>query len=327
MKHFQEEQKKSKNLRSIFMASILFFVAGSAVIIIALFNNQSELKEQARIDQETLKGEQLEIYEEIEQNLAEITAHENLVRLNFNSPEQTGPLSPRERIDQEIAIIADLIRQNNSLIAHLERKLDENNGQLADFESKNKSLERKLTKFANEIDALQKKNEALAQERDNLKNEKDNLTNALNLRAEEIAVLGNTLVGNAVLLDEKNTEIENLNTEINTTYYVVGNYKELKELNVVEKEGGIIGIGSAKELKDDFDKSQFISIDKLNYTTIPVFSKDAELATTHPTSSYRWVEDEDQVRYLEILNPIEFWESSSYLVILTAKETNFLKSA
>lgn len=327
MENSQAHGKKIKKLRSIFLASVLFFVAGASVIMVALFNNQNKVEEQARVDLQEMQSDHLAIYNEIEQNLAEITAHENLVRLNFNSPEQMGPLTPRERIDQEISIIGELLQQNNALITDLEGRLSENDTQLAAYLDKNKNLERKLSKFSKEIDELEKRNAALVAERDELKKYNSNLVNDLSLSQNEIAELGTSLVGNAMLLQAKNTEIANLNTEINTTYYVVGNYKELKELDVVEKEGSIVGIGGSKTIKDDFDKDQFVAIDKMNYTIIPVFSKKVELATTHPTSSYRWVEGEDQIKYLEILNPTAFWENSSYLVVLTAKEMNFLKAA
>lgn len=105
------------------------------------------------------------------------------------------------------------------------------------------------------------------------------------------------------ILNEKNTALANLNTEINTVYYVVGNYKELKALDIVEKEGGIVGMGGSKSINDEIDQDQFISIDKMSYTVIPVFSKKAALASSHPNSSYSWVEGEDRINYLKVVNP------------------------
>jgi len=80
-------------------------------------------------------------------------------------------------------------------------------------------------------------------------------------------------------------------------------------------------------LKSDFNKTSFTEIDRRNFKTIPVFSKKAELATSHPADSYVWVEGENGVDWLEIVKPEAFWQTSKYLVILTNDGFNFNKSA
>jgi hypothetical protein len=45
--------------------------------------------------------------------------------------------------------------------------------------------------------------------------------------------------------------------------------------------------------------------------------KKAELVTIHPDDSYKFIETDDGIEGLEILNPAEFWRSSRFLVVIT----------
>lgn len=330
MKELKEKdvrKKDSSRMKGVVIAVLLFFGVGASIIMAKQYNEKADIETRAQVDRENMQEDQLALLNEIEQNLAEITAHENLVRINLAEEEPHGPLTSEERIQQEIAIIADLIDQNNALIEDLQGQLNKNNDELASYSDKNKRLEKKLRTFTKRVDELEKLNAQLAADGEELKEMNTKLASDLELKSMENEFLTANFTGQAEVLQAKNNEIQLLSTELNTSYYLVGDYKELKEMDIVEKEGGIIGIGGTKELKDDFDKKQFIPIDKMNYTTIPVFSKKAELATNHPTNSYKWVEGDDGVKYLEITKPAAFWESSKYLVILTDKPFFQSKSA
>lgn len=316
----KSEKKQKYNFKGIMIAGFLFFAIGASVLIITERQERSDLQEQAALDKKNMNDEQLALVNEIEQNLAEITAHEGLVRSNLSSPENEGPLSPEQRINQEIAIIADLIDQNNLLIADLQGQLSANDAELQAYADKNKRLERKLSQFNKQISELEDMNAFLVENGNKLMNKNLELTSQVELTNAE-------LDSQFVKMSARQVEIVDLNKQLNESFYLVGNYKDLKDLDIVEKEGGIIGIGATKELKDNFNKDPFIQIDKSNYTTIPVFSKKAEVATNHPTDSYKWIEGEDEVKWLEITNPKEFWESSNYLVILTGREFSLSKSA
>ena len=72
-----------------------------------------------------------------------------------------------------------------------------------------------------------------------------------------------------------------------------------------------------KVLEDnDFNKDYFTQIDIRTDKTIKLYSKNAELLTTHPEGTYELVKDNEGLLTLMILNPNKFWSVSRYLVIL-----------
>ena len=91
--------------------------------------------------------------------------------------------------------------------------------------------------------------------------------------------------------------------------------KELKEKKILDKKGGIAGIGSGKNLNKDFDKKLFNTIDIRNKTSFEINSKKMKIITTHPTNSYQ-VYGEKPVDSLVVKDPMEFWSVSKYLVIV-----------
>ncbi|MBR5193935.1 MAG: hypothetical protein IKW37_05990, partial [Bacteroidaceae bacterium] len=67
---------------------------------------------------------------------------------------------------------------------------------------------------------------------------------------------------------------------------------------------------------DDFNKDYFTQVDIRTDKSIKLYSKSAELLTTHPDGTYELVKDNEGLLTLSILNPNKFWSVSRYLVIL-----------
>lgn len=115
----------------------------------------------------------------------------------------------------------------------------------------------------------------------------------------------------------KVNEAESLDVELNTAFYAFGTFKELKENNVLSKEGSIIGIGGAKILAEDFNKDYFKKINIKETSSIKLYSEKAvELATEHPSDSYS-ISDEEGSKTLQIKDATAFWSVSKYLVVIT----------
>jgi chromosome segregation ATPase len=114
---------------------------------------------------------------------------------------------------------------------------------------------------------------------------------------------------------DKATMLNEANIKLNTAYYTIGTKAELLENEVITKEGGILGVGASKELKNDFNRSYFTEVAIDAVAEIPLGSKKVELVTTHPSSSYELV-GEDPVEKIIIKNSEEFWSVSKYLVVL-----------
>ena len=94
---------------------------------------------------------------------------------------------------------------------------------------------------------------------------------------------------------------------LNAAWFVFGTKSELKAQKILQ---------SGDVLKSaDFNKDYFTQIDIRTTKEIKLYSKRAELLTTHPTGSYELVKDDKGQLTLKITNPAEFWSVSRYLVI------------
>lgn len=114
----------------------------------------------------------------------------------------------------------------------------------------------------------------------------------------------------------QNEAIHKEDEMLHTAYYAIGSEKELKENNVIDKKGGVLGINQVTQLKTDFNTNRFIKIDYYQFYNIPVNSKKAKLITNHPSYSYKWLKKDDMIVCLTITDPVEFWKASKYLVII-----------
>ena len=94
---------------------------------------------------------------------------------------------------------------------------------------------------------------------------------------------------------------------LNAAWFVFGTKSELKDQKILEK-GDVLKSA-------DFNKDYFTQIDIRTDKEIKLYSKRAELLTTHPVGSYELVKDAKGQLTLKITNPTEFWSVSRYLVI------------
>jgi hypothetical protein len=126
-----------------------------------------------------------------------------------------------------------------------------------------------------------------------------------------------------IAMDELTATVNNMeevmiekDAELSTAFYVVGSSKELKEAGIITKEGGFIGLGKIKKLREDFNKDYFTKIDTRQVKQIMLGSgKKAEILTSHPKASYKVIGVKTPEK-LEITNVKEFWAASKYLVIV-----------
>ena len=124
---------------------------------------------------------------------------------------------------------------------------------------------------------------------------------------EKVADL-NTNVSN---LKEENTQkAETISTQdkaLHSAWFVFGTKKELKEQNI---------LSDGEVLRSNFNKEYFTKIDIRIDKEIKLYSKSAEVLTSHPASSYTLQRDANKQYVLRITNPDAFWSTSKYLVIL-----------
>ena len=99
--------------------------------------------------------------------------------------------------------------------------------------------------------------------------------------------------------------------EMNTVYYAMGTNKELKENGLLEKKF----LGQTKVLKGDVNLQYFTKADKRTLNSIPTGAKKIKIWTNMPAGSYQEVKNSDETITLQITNPAEFWNYTSYLII------------
>lgn len=231
-------------------------------------------------------------FNEIEQNLDLITKKQHVIMASSNKNDLKA--SQKDRINSEINAINELMEMNTKKIKELNRKLNR---------SDKKNIE--LTKTI------------------------DFLNNQLNEKYQELAVLNEQLNSLNAQVVQLQTSVDTLSyqnmaqsqtinertTQLHTAYYIVGTSKDLQKSKLIDKKGGILGIGKTSKLSENLDNSLFTKIDYTETTSIPVNSESIKIVTTHPTGSYELDKTGKMVNSIMITDPDKFWSASKYLVV------------
>ena len=225
---------------------------------------------------------------DIEEGFREITEAQNRVTL-AKSGEGTNT---RQRIQENMQFIQQAMKQNKELINKLKQQVRESTvkgGQLKKI-----------------IDNLTQQMEIKDKQLQDLREELDKKDIHIAELDEQVADL-NTNVSS---LKEDNTKksetISSQDKALNTAWFVFGTKKELKEQKILD---------DGEVLRSNFNKEYFTKIDIRIDKEIKLYSKSAELLTSHPTGSYTLLRDANKQYVLRITDPQAFWSTSKYLVI------------
>ena len=228
----------------------------------------------------------------ISENLALIKSRENLITV---AGESEGGRRPVEEIDNDIKAIDRLLRENRAKIESLQRsaaQLRKANLRIDGLEKMIADMNRQLAEKKAEVEQLR---ESLVRMGDEVKS----LTEEVAVRSAEIENLSGEKV-----------ELQN---QLNTVYYIVGAEKELRDAQIINKQG-FIGRTLTVGRNSNFDS--FTMADSRLLSEVPVGQKKATLVTSHPEGSYELVTDANKVvEKLIITDPVRFWESSKILII------------
>jgi hypothetical protein len=280
-----------KSILYFLFISILATTACNQDKIDNLNKENSELSTLSQSQEESIE-DMLGSFNEIQENLNEIKKRQGIIRIEANG-ENSGNVA--ENISADIDAINALMKKNEEMITGLNGKLRNSNIKMAQFERLIKNLN-------GQVDT---KNQEIAYLNQQLTDKK--------------ILIGQLYFKNDSLKYEKQVtekKLENTIDKMNEVYYAYGTYKELKEKNVLTKEGGFLGIGQNKELKDNFNQEYFSKVDKRLQTSFLLYAKKAKLITTHPSESYEIMGSEGSVDSLVIKDVDAFWNASKYLVIV-----------
>ncbi|MEK6481839.1 hypothetical protein WJR50_30125 [Catalinimonas sp. 4WD22] len=228
---------------------------------------------------------------EVENQLRQI--HDAEISIGNQLPD-ASPQELSERLSDDVSRIEDLIGSNQQIISNLRAGL------------RNVGREK----------------DTLVQER--LK-EKEVLEEQIRVREQTISQLKKQLEETQSTLKSMQTDFETLTRSseeqweaLNTAYYVMGDYKDLKDEQILDKKGKFLGLfGGAKILRPDFNHQKFIRINIREKDSFPVEGKELTLVSVHPSDSYS-IEKETSGDKLNLVvsDPDKFWESSKYMVML-----------
>ena len=249
---------------------------------------------------DSLENALVSTLDEINQNLDMIKDKQGII-LNTDGKES---ISRKASILKNISMINALIEENK-------QKIEELNEQAKKL-GKDKSA---LVRIAQQTKVrIEKQEEEIALLKQQLADESYKVSD-LNKRMDIMQVTNETLTSEKMQLSETNAQLDE---DLNKAYFAVGKYKELRDKKLVEKTGGVLGIGKKETLANTFyrNKTSFREVDVRETKIIPIEGKDPKLVTFHPANSYEIIEEKDsKYASIAIKDPDEFWSSSKYLVV------------
>ena len=281
----------------------LIFAIATMLVIAGCDNRQAEIDSAKRSsdslasiinERDNSINEFLASFNEIESNLDSVAHKQDAINVNVEKPGELKATA-RERINQNIASINELMDKNRQKIADLTRKLKSSGGKIKEFEK-----------------MIQTLNDQIAQKDSELADLNTKLAN-LNTQVAQLQTSVDTLTN--VSASQKRT-IEDQTATLHTAYYVVGKSKDLQNMKVINRTGGLLGIGKSPALAPNVDNSKFNKIDYVVTNNIPIGSSSAKLVTSHPADSYTLNTENKKVVSLQITNPEKFWSASKYLVVV-----------
>lgn len=258
--------------------------------------SENEQLSQENQQQDSLINSFVADFSRIQENLASIREKEESIQAaREGGLEKSADI--RESVLQDVEAINELLSDNKKTINDLNDKLKRYSYEVGKFKTMVANLNKEIeTKDAQVMEL------------------KENLA-TMNFEMAKLNSKLDTVSARSKIQQEI---IEEQTENLHTAYYAVGTTKDLEENEVIDRKGGIIGIGRTKTVAEDFNRDYFTKIDITKTKVIPLNSDDddVKLVSNHPTDSYKWNKAEDRVTSLEITNPDKFWKTSKYLVVL-----------
>jgi len=265
---------------------------------------QLELKSDSLTQQANLKDESInefiKSFNDIQDNLDSIKRKEMIITEQTELKTELQKKA-KDQINEDVNTIYQLLLDTRSKLDDVRKKLGKSNFKVEELEKMVNHLTQQLEEKDKEIAAL--------------KEELENMNIEITALTMDVGNLKQQNAEKETLIKDQEGVINDKITELNTAYYVVGTKKDLKDNNIITAEGGFIGIGKNKKLKQDFNDKFFTKIDITKTTQIPIPGKKPKIITNHPTESYK-ISGEGDSAILEIINANSFWKSSKYLVVV-----------
>lgn len=284
----------------------IFILAVAATLLTAGCQSKREQEkaednsQQAKIDslervlrQSNAESEDLsKIITDIRDGFRQINEAEG--RITKETPEG----SDEQAIVENMKFIQLTLKLNKNRIAELRQQL------------RNAHQDNTAAKEAYEmmVEEFNKQLESKHQELEELRQQLADKNIVIEEQGEQINQLNNNVEDLTAQNEEKKRQVAEQDQMIHTAWYVFGTKRELREQKILQS-GDVMRSSAA-------NKDYFTKIDTRVTKKIPLYSKSAELLTSHPAGSYTLDKDAQNQYTLRITNPETFWSVSKYLVIV-----------
>jgi hypothetical protein len=216
------------------------------------------------------------------------------------------PAQMRATVRERVRELATRLGQSESRLAQSRARVvslsgsnSQMQGQLAVYDSTITSLRQVLESQKTEIAALseqvlglQQANVLLAATRDTLTVQRDQLTST----------------------------VSTMTVESNKAYYIVGTEEELTKKGILQKRGGVLGMGKTALPARTLKESDFTEIDRMRDSTItlPASKKGYVIASRQDVQFLASQPNKDGVLMgaVKVGSPEQFWSTSKFLIIV-----------
>jgi chromosome segregation ATPase len=288
-----------------------FFKSAVLVFLIALLTwqcqsgpSRSDLEEkndslaQTIAIKDTQMNQMVNTIGDIEATLRVIKEKEKIIALKAEKGDARG--NAADEINNDIRYIYDLMVQNKERIESLEQQLKRSGIETDRLKRLVDNLNQELTEKNQEIMAL-----------NNLLKNKNTEIDDMTYKLTDMEI---TLDSIKQVSEEVQYELQATKEDMYTAYYAIGTKKELKDKNIINKDGFLF-FGKTELLKDDFDEEYFVTIDTRKTDSLELFQSKIQILTPHPEDSYTLSQTESGNQTLIINDKEGFWDISKYLVI------------
>ena len=232
---------------------------------------------------------------DIEEGFREITEAQSRVTL----AKQGEGTNTMQRIKENFQFIQSQMQQNKELINKLKQQVRESS-------VKGGQLKKIIDNLTQQLETKDHQLQALREELDR----KDIHIAELD---EKVASLNTNVTSLKEDNEKKEETITSQDKALHTAWFVFGTKDELKTQRILSKDGLF---SKTKLLEKDFNKDYFTKIDIRIDKEIKLYSKSAQIMTSHPAGSYTLQRDANKQFVLRISDPDTFWSTSKYLVVL-----------
>ena len=232
---------------------------------------------------------------DIEEGFREITEAQSRVTL----AKQGEGTNTMQRIKENFQFIQAQMQQNKELINKLKQQVRESS-------VKGGQLKKIIDNLTQQLETKDHQLQALREELDR----KDIHIAELD---EKVASLNTNVTSLKEDNEKKEETITSQDKALHTAWFVFGTKDELKTQRILSKDGLF---SKTKLLEKDFNKDYFTKIDVRIDKEIKLYSKSAQIMTSHPAGSYTLQRDANKQFVLRISDPDTFWSISKYLVVL-----------